>query len=243
MLLATDLDGTFLAGDLQYRQKLYSIINEHPGIQLVFVTGRGMESILPLFAHELPVPRPNYIICDVGATILNGNTMTPVVNLQSPIDDRWVGSDKVLKAIEGIEGLEPQRVPQQRRCSFFFNDKTDIEKLKRAVTQLECELILSAGKFADVLPKGVNKGSTLNALVNYLEFAPGEVLTAGDTFNDLSLFNAGYKGVVVGNAEEGLLKATSDNEYIYQAKAEGTEGILEAMHYFPLFRKWVRSKV
>lgn len=239
MLLATDLDGTFLAGDLHHRQRLYKIIEQQPSVQLVFVTGRGLESILPLFEHELPVPRPAFIICDVGATIVEGDTLNPVEYLQGPIDAKWVGREKIRDAVAHIKGLEFQQVPQQRRCSFFFNADTDIGTLKHAIDTIGCDLILSAGKFADILPKGVNKGTTLKALVNYLGLAPDKVLTAGDTFNDLAMFNSGYRGVVVGNAEEGLLKATADKDHIYQAKTEGTEGILEAMQYFPLFRKWV----
>lgn len=48
MLLATDLDGTFLAGDPDNRQRLYALISAHPWIKLVFVTGRGLESVQPL---------------------------------------------------------------------------------------------------------------------------------------------------------------------------------------------------
>ena len=44
MLLATDLDGTFLAGDSQSKTTLYQLISSHPEIDLVFVTGRGIES-------------------------------------------------------------------------------------------------------------------------------------------------------------------------------------------------------
>ena len=36
MLLATDLDGTFLAGDPENRQRLYQLINAHPEISLLF---------------------------------------------------------------------------------------------------------------------------------------------------------------------------------------------------------------
>ena len=50
MLLATDLDGTFLAGDPENRLKLYQLISAHPEIDLVFVTGRGLESVLPLLS-------------------------------------------------------------------------------------------------------------------------------------------------------------------------------------------------
>ena len=42
MLLAPDLDGPFLGGDQTVRLKLYQLIAAHPGIALVFVTGRGL---------------------------------------------------------------------------------------------------------------------------------------------------------------------------------------------------------
>ena len=44
MLLATDLDGTFLGGTQETRQQLYQLIAVHPDIDLIFVTGRGLES-------------------------------------------------------------------------------------------------------------------------------------------------------------------------------------------------------
>ena len=65
MLLATDLDGTFLAGDPDNRLKLYRLVAAHPEIDLVFVTGRGLESVLPLLSDPT-IPQPDYIIADVG---------------------------------------------------------------------------------------------------------------------------------------------------------------------------------
>ena len=70
MLLATDLDGTFLAGDPESRLKLYQLISAHPDIQLAFVTGRGLESVSPLLSDPT-IPEPDYIICDVGCTVLS----------------------------------------------------------------------------------------------------------------------------------------------------------------------------
>ncbi|HZW51558.1 MAG TPA: HAD family hydrolase, partial [Rudaea sp.] len=66
-LLATDLDGTFLAGSASARRRLYRLIQRHPGISLAWVTGRGLESVMPLL-NDHALPRPDYIICDVGAT-------------------------------------------------------------------------------------------------------------------------------------------------------------------------------
>ena len=54
MLLATDLDGTFLAGDPEDRLSLYQTIAAHPEIKLAYVTGRSLEAVLPLLAECRP---------------------------------------------------------------------------------------------------------------------------------------------------------------------------------------------
>ena len=234
MLLATDLDGTFLGGTSVQKEQLYRSITGNKAIQLVFVSGRGLNSILPLFNEPL-MPKPGFIICDVGATVVNGNTLEAIEPIQSLIEERWPGEEMVSGLLTGVKGLVPQNVPQQRRCSYFFNEHTDIDDLKYRVEQLDCDLLFSAGKFVDVLPRGINKGYTLQMLAKQCHFPLEEILVAGDTFNDLSLFAAGYKGVVVGNAEPGLLQATSDWSTIYHAKEEGAGGILEAIQHFALF--------
>ncbi len=236
MLLATDLDGTFLGGDPAQRSALYRIINSHKTLQLVFVSGRGLATIVPLFEEPL-MPRPDFIICDVGATIVTGNSLEPLEPIQSLIEERWPGKKQVADLLSGVKGLAPQEVPQQRRCSYFFNAHTDIDDLKEKVEQLNCDLVLSAGKFADVLPKGINKGYSLQLLAKKYHFTAENILVAGDTFNDLSLFTTGYKGVVVGNAEPGLMEATAGLPGIYHAKEEGAGGIIEAMRHFSLFEK------
>lgn len=233
MLLATDLDGTFLGGTPVQQEQLYGIINNDKAIRLVFVSGRGLATILPLFIEPF-IPKPEFIICDVGATVVNGITLEPVEPIQSLIEERWPGEEMVSGLLAGVKGLLPQNVPQQRRCSYFFNEHTDIDDLKYKVEQLDCDLLFSAGKFVDVLPKGINKGYTLQVLAKQYRFPEEKILVAGDTFNDLSLFAAGYKGVVVGNAEPGLLEETSGWHAVYHAKEEGAGGILEAMQYFSL---------
>ena len=233
MLLATDLDGTFLGGTSVQKEQLYRSITGNKAIQLVFVSGRGLNSILPLFNEPL-MPKPGFIICDVGATVVNGNTLEAIEPIQSLIEERWPGEEMVSGLLTGVKGLVPQNVPQQRRCSYFFNEHTDIDDLKYRVEQLDCDLLFSAGKFVDVLPRGINKGYTLQMLAKQCHFPLEEILVAGDTFNDLSLFAAGYKGVVVGNAEPGLLQATADWSTIYHAKEQGAGGILEAIQHFAL---------
>ncbi len=118
MLLATDLDGTFLAGSPENRLKLYQLITAHPDITLVFVTGRGLESVLPLLADPT-IPQPDYIICDVGCTIVVGRDQQAVQPIQSEIDRLWPGTQIVESALAHVADLQRQDVPQERRCSYF----------------------------------------------------------------------------------------------------------------------------
>lgn len=231
MILATDLDGTFLAGDPENRQRLYNLISAHPGIKLVFVTGRGLEVVVPLLSDPL-IPRPDYIVCDVGATLVDGSTLQSVYPLQSEIERRWPGEQTIIQRLADFPGLERQTVPQQRRCSYFCDRDAVSEALRATVAELGCDLLFSAGMYLDVLPPGVNKGSTLRKLVEYLEVSEEDVLVAGDTLNDLSMYEQGFKGVCVGESEAALLDATHDRARVLHARLSGCGGILEAIAHF-----------
>lgn len=240
MLLATDLDGTFLGGKSLHKQQLYRLIRENLDASLVFVTGRGLESVIPILNDPI-IPNPDYIICDVGATIVNGHTLEPVASLQADIEKKWPGRLRITENLKDVPGLIYQEVPQQRRCSFFAAEESVVDTVADHVADLDCDVIYSAGKFLDVLPSGVNKGTSLTKLVEYLGVAAGEVLVAGDTLNDLAMYQCGYKGVVVGNSEDKLVEATEGIDQIFYAEAAGAGGILEAIVHFPEFSISVKN--
>ena len=231
MLLATDLDGTFLAGDPEDRLSLYQTIAAHPEIKLAYVTGRSLEAVLPLLADPT-LPQPDYIIADVGATLVHGDSLQPIQPLQSTVDARWPGESQVASAIEAF-GLERQDVPQARRCSYFCTpEQAANPELRTIADELGCDLLYSAGLYLDFLPKGVNKGSSLQALADWLELGHDQVLAAGDTLNDLSMLSASFHGVCVGQSEAALLEATRSHSRTLHANRPGCGGILEAFAHF-----------
>ncbi len=231
MLLATDLDGTFLAGDPENRLKLYHLISSHPEIDLVFVTGRGLESVLPLLSDPT-IPDPDYIICDVGCTVVSGDLQQAIQPLQSEIDDIWPGEQLIENALAPFKGLQRQEVPQERRVSYFCDSDVVTDDMLASVEALSCDVLFSAGKYLDILPQGINKGRTLSRLIEHLNVDPQSVLVAGDTLNDLSMYQHGFKGVCVGESEVGLLEATEHKALVLQAESSGCGGILEAFEHF-----------
>jgi glucosylglycerol-phosphate synthase len=226
--LCTDLDGTFLGGPAQSRRRLYDFLEKDPAAHLMFVTGRGLESVIPLL-NDPTIPTPEYVIADVGGTVVSAPSLEPVQPLQSEIDRRWVGMHAVRERLKDLDGLEVQTVPQERRLSFFAHDHTVITTVIERVAELNCDVLLSADLYLDVLPAGVNKGTTLLRLLDALKIQTDFALTAGDTLNDLALFETGLPGVVVGNAELALLEATRKRANVYHAKDHGAAGILEAI--------------
>lgn len=228
LLLATDLDGTFLGGRQADRLALYRLLRARSDLRLVFVTGRGIETSLPLLSDPL-IPNPEIIIGDVGATVVRGDTLQHLQPLQSRIDSKWPGERVILERLSGLEGLERQPVPQERRCSFYTDNPELLEEAQVRLADLEVDLLYSAGRYFDVLPSGVNKGSTLAALLEHIGVESDEVLVAGDTLNDLALYTEGFRGVVVGNAEAGLREATAELPGVLQAERVGAGGILDAL--------------
>ena len=79
--LATDLDGTLIPLDADPQQqqalrKIEAVLAEH-NLSLLFVTGRHFASVQQAMQqHQLP--QPDWVICDVGTTILQRRTAEPV---------------------------------------------------------------------------------------------------------------------------------------------------------------------
>lgn len=240
MLLATDLDGTFLGGRMEDRLNLYRLIKNNKAIKVVFVTGRGLESVIPLLNDPI-MPTPDYIIADVGATVVDGHTLSAIEPIQGEIESKWPSVYEIQGALKACEGLTYQRVPQQRRCSYLYDEQVDMDLVGQVAKQFNCEIITSVDKYLDIMPKGVNKGKTLMKLVNLLGIAHDDVLVAGDTLNDLSLYQTGLRGVAVGKSEPSLLEATKGMEHVYQAAKAGAGGILESMQHYPLFKKYIKG--
>ena len=150
LVLATDLDGTLLAGTHEARRRIRELFSGAlPGAKLVFVTGRGLETVIPLLSDPT-VPRPHYIIADVGATIVDAD-LRPVEPLAHEIAATWPGTHEVLRALSGFPQLVRQLVPQERRCSFYATESAITPELRAAVDALGCDLLFSAGQYLDVL--------------------------------------------------------------------------------------------
>lgn len=236
LVLVTDLDGTLLGGALAERRRFYGWLEQQRSRVLhVFCTGRDLTSVARLLAQDehLGLRAPHLVIGDVGCTVACGVSLEPVPLAVDPIEARWQGKpDRVLAVMAGAEGVSAQPISSERRLAYYYDPDAFDHGLIAELEAHGVDCLLSDNRYLDVLPAGVNKGSTLLALVEALELDPALVVTAGDTLNDLAMFETGLAGVMVGNAEPALRAQAHRLERTYVAQAPGCAGICEGLHHF-----------
>ena len=236
LVLVTDLDGTLLAGSARERRRFYGWLREQRSLVLhVFCTGRDLASVARVLVEDehLGLRAPHLVIGDVGCTVACGHSLDPVPLAVDPIEARWRGKpERVLPLMAGASGVSPQPISSQRRLAYYYDPEAFDHGLLAALEAHGVDCLLSDNRYLDVLPGGVNKGSTLLALLAALELDPALVVTAGDTLNDLAMFETGLAGVMVGNAEPSLRAHLPRLPRTYAAEAAGCEGIREGLRHF-----------
>ena len=232
-ILATDLDGTFLGGSDAQRATLYDwIAQRRDEIVLIFVSGRGIDFMRGL-ADELPA-RPDHMVGDVGTSVACGPAYEPLPHLEQWLDASWPADAhaRIEQTMRRHPGLREQPVVGGRRRSYYFEDHAHALAAQRDVQALGFDALISDNLYFDVLPRGVQKGPTLLRTLQALNLPAHRTLVAGDTLNDLSMFDTGLAGVAVSNREAALDAAIRQHDKVYRSPHPGAAGVLDALQRF-----------
>lgn len=232
-LLATDLDGTFV-GDKQALHKLLRFFNEsHFNPELVYITGRHLDSSLTLIKEE-KLPMPNILITDVGVSIyITKDRLIEDLEWRDMHREHW-HPEQIIEVASGIPSLHRQMLPTSQRVSFTIKEDTKVIcKLENLLDQenIPHKLIYSSGRDVDILPKGCDKGKALTYVVNKYINKNANILVAGDSGNDRDMLQLGYPSVIVGNAEAELNRVEA-HSLLYRATDSCAVGIYEAWQNF-----------
>lgn len=236
LVLATDLDGTFLGGSADDRARLYDWIEgNRDTVGLIFVTGRDL-GFIDALTGDGQVPRPDYVVADVGTTIAATHPehgIAPIAALETEIVARWGDAGaRVRGALDGVGGLTLQDTEFRYRVSYHMDPAAFDARAYGIVEGLGLDALASDNRFFDVLPRGISKGPSLRRLLATLNVADRRVLVAGDTLNDFSMLALGLPAVAVGNSEPALIDRLDGHDHVHRAAAPGAAGIAEAIRRF-----------
>jgi hydroxymethylpyrimidine pyrophosphatase-like HAD family hydrolase len=113
-----------------------------------------------------------------------------------------------------------------------------------AETESPYETIASVDPFTgsgliDCLPRGVSKDYALGWWVNHLGRSREEIVFAGDSGNDLAALTAGYRSIIVSNADASVTERARElhrsvgwTDRLFVASRPATSGVLEGLRHY-----------
>lgn len=233
-VLATDLDGTFLGGSRAQREALYRFVAaRRRTITLIYATGRSLASVREVIAGLPPDVHPDHVVTDVGTSASSWPTCEPLSLVEAWLENNWTtdAPSRIEAALRPHTHLEPLANVAGRRSSYRYRDLDRTLQAKRDVEAAGFDGLISHNSYFDVLPRGVSKGPTLLQLLTALSLPLDRVLVAGDSLNDLSLFETGLRGVAVSNSEPQLLSAVRDMPNVHASQEPGAAAVLQALRW------------
>ncbi|MGK2850885.1 MAG: HAD-IIB family hydrolase [Candidatus Limnocylindrales bacterium] len=205
-LLVSDLDGTLLGDEVALERFRDWFAGQRPSWRLVFATGRTVESVMAIVAAG-DLPAPDAIVSNVGADI------------HDPVGGQWPGwptsTDRwdlelVRTCLAQFPGIVAQSAGSQtaRKASYHATDLSDasLNDIRTALerTGLRVTLVYSSARDLDVLPGDAGKAAAARFLADSWGVPAEHVIAAGDSGNDAELLTAGFRGVIVANAQPEL---------------------------------------
>ena len=237
-LFSTDLDGTLIGNPEsmhRFKETWESLPRETRPI-LVYNSGRSVKDTLT-FSQTRKLPNPDYIIGGVGTEFHDVRHPGEVAEFIGQFGEGWDLSkvEKIVGSTPGIQRQPPEFL-HPYKSSWFLDraDREQIEELRRRLEAggLQVVVVYSSLRHLDVLPRRANKGNALTWLCRRIAVPLEQVLVAGDTGNDSSMFLVpGVHGIVVENAQPELFEAVVKLPAFVTTKIMA-DGVLEGLKHF-----------
>jgi sucrose-6F-phosphate phosphohydrolase len=236
-LFSTDLDGTLLGNpEAAWRfTRAWETLEPQRRPLLVYNTGRSILETRTLVAAR-HLAEPDFIIGGVG-TELHDSLYNRSAEFRAQFGEGWD-----LAKVEQIVGATTGTKRQPPECSHAYKSSWTWPRARRSqIEQLESQLrdagiratvVYSCEHFLDVLPAGADKGKALDWLCRRLSVPLENVLVAGDTANDSSMFLLPLvHGILVENALPELFAAVAHRR-MFVARHAMADGVLEGLAHF-----------
>jgi mannosylfructose-6-phosphate phosphatase len=232
-LLVCDLDGTLLGNEPALAEFANWYRGTNDCFRLAYASGRFVESVRESIKDSL-LPEPDAIIGGVGTQIYDVAAARRMA-MWPPSLFEW-NPYEVRAVCTAYAELVPQPDPllSYHKVSYYAVDlnKSFLDTLEDqlAAAGQRVTTIYSSNRDLDILPADTNKGSAVAHLARRWKIDPRRVIVAGDSGNDLAMFAAGFRGIIVGNSQHELLSLKTAN--VYHALAPFAGGVLEGLGYW-----------
>lgn len=143
----------------------------------------------------------------------------------------WVKSEadatETIGVVTDLNGLFKRISPN--KLLGVHRDEVMVKHLMEAVAERfgdSVDCFMSSPMYLEIVPKGVNKGTAVDALCRYYGIERGNVMAIGDYYNDIDMLRIVGVPVAVNNAPDdikALAKYITDSDCNHSAVAEAIE--------------------
>ncbi|WP_299811952.1 HAD-IIB family hydrolase [uncultured Roseibium sp.] len=227
-LLVSDIDDT-LTGNREDLNRLWQSLKlRHEGCKLALNSSRPAVSVDRTLAEYFPADfAADAIITGLGTEIRLGRYL--LESWQKQFLD-W--PDKDVRRLVMELGFSPHAdiFQTEGKASFAVPGKLEVERILERLEKerIPLKYIYSGASDLDILAPGAGKDAAMRHLADHLAIPMEHTVAAGDSGNDLALFEAAGRAIAVGNAREELL-AAMPREKTYRASANHAAGVLEGL--------------
>lgn len=230
-LLVSDIDDT-LTGDAESLARFCAVIARHRArIRVALNSSRPAASVDATIAREFPPGfRPDAIITAMGTQIRIGGRELPEWRARF---SGWPRAAIVETVAELGHRAHDPAFQAPAKASFAVPAGEPLETLRARLRDagLACKLIHSGRDDLDILPPDADKGAAAQFLAEKLGISADRLVAAGDSANDLAMFDVAARSIAVGNARAELLTAMPAARS-YRARACHAAGVLEGLTHW-----------
>lgn len=232
-LLVSDIDDT-LTGNRDDLNRLWQRLKaDGSRIALALNSSRPAESVDRTLTDYFPEDfKPAAIITGLGTEIRLGGYWMESWRAQFA---GWPDKD-IRERVKGLGFQAHDDIFQtEGKASFAVPGRDQAERVLEVLRGdgFDFKFIFSGESDLDILAPAAGKDAAMRHLAGHLGIARDRTVAAGDSGNDLALFQAAGRAIAVGNARPELLQAMP-KDTTYHAHAHYAAGVLEGLIEFGL---------
>lgn len=231
LALSIDLDEHFATASEADRDELLALFeNTDEPVRLVYTSHGPAEELIALAARShLPVPA--MFLADSGTTALKGDGDGTIEPLQRNIIQLWPGKDAMTRALSELSGVKSLEDAAPCRQMVEINDAESLEAVRIKIESMGCSIEHRVDNRYDILPYGVNKGTSLGRWAVQENIQPNHFITMSSAPGDFCICGRGWRAAIFKSAPEDLRRECGRFHNVRLLKNDGPKGVVEALQY------------